>query len=86
MLSQVLFSVQGKFEQALEQLLMGNAAEGLRSRPETYCGVRLTQDFHRQKIRHPSRCQRTMVDGRTFTTASRQSQSLENAARLTRVA
>lgn len=41
--------------------------------------------FNRQKIRQPSRCQRTMVDGRTLTTESRQSHSLVNSARLTRV-
>jgi hypothetical protein len=49
-------------------------------------GGRPALHFHRQKIRHPSRCQRTMVDGRTLTTAWRQSQSLDNTARLARVA
>ena len=47
---------------------------------------RPARHFSRQKIRQPSRCQRTMVDGRTFTTDSRQSHSLVNSARLTRVA
>jgi len=46
---------------------------------------RPARHFSRQKIRQPSRCQRTMVDGRTFTTASRQSHSLVNSARPTRV-
>jgi len=49
-------------------------------------GGRPARHFSRQKIRHPSRCQRTMVDGRTFTTYSRRSHSLVNSARLTRFA
>jgi hypothetical protein len=46
-------------------------------------GGRPALHFRRQ-IRQPNRCQRTMVDGRTVTTASRQSNILVSSARLTR--
>jgi len=57
----------------------------IRMRSSSGIGGRPALHFRRQKIRQPSRCQRTMVDGRTLTTASRQSKSLVNSARLTRV-
>ena len=55
------------------------------TRSSSGIGGRPALHFQRQNIRQPSRCQRTMVDGRTLTTVCRQSQSLENTARLTRV-
>jgi hypothetical protein len=42
--------------------------------------------FPHQKIHQPSRCQGTMVDSRRMTSAVRQSKSLEDSARPTRVA
>ena len=48
-------------------------------------GGRPALHLPRQKSRHPSRCQRIMVAGRTRTTASRQTNSLVNSARLMRV-
>src|SRR5450631_3892742 len=50
----------------------------IRLRSSGGIGGRPALHFERQKIRQPSRCQRTMVDGRTLTTALRQSKSLEN--------
>ena len=48
-------------------------------------GGRPALHLPRQKSCHPSRCQRIMVAGQTRTTASRQSKSLVNSARLIRV-
>lgn len=48
-------------------------------------GRRPALHFKGQKIRYPSRGQRTAVAGCTTTTASRQSKSLENSASCTRV-
>ena len=42
--------------------------------------------FQRHRSRHPARCQRISVSGRTMTSASRQSNSLERKTRLIRVA
>jgi hypothetical protein len=58
----------------------------IRLRSSGGIGSRPALHFQRQKIRQPMRCQRTMVAGRTMTTVSRQSNSLVNSARLTRVA
>ena len=58
----------------------------IRLRSSSGIGGRPALHFQRQKIRQPSRCHRTTVDGLTLTTASRQSKSLENTAKLTRVA
>ena len=57
----------------------------INARNSTGFGGRPVLHLYRQKRRHPSRCQRKMVAGRTRITASRQSKSLVNSARLTRV-
>ena len=49
-------------------------------------GGRPDLDLERQSRRHPARCQRINVSGRTTTRASRQSKSRESNARDTRVA
>jgi hypothetical protein len=58
----------------------------IRLRSSGGIGGRPALHFQRQKSRQRSRCQRTMVDRRTMTTAWRQSKSLVNSAMLARVA
>jgi hypothetical protein len=80
----------------LDQQLIGNsllapqwilcAIRRIKLRSSGGIGGRPALHFRRQKIRQPIRCQRTTVDGRTLTTAARQSNILVNSARLTRVA
>lgn len=54
------------------------SSSGIDGRPD--------RDLYRQNRRHPARCQRTTVSGRTTITQDRQSHILESQARLARVA
>lgn len=58
-----------------------------RMRPCNFRGIggRPGRDFNRQNNRHPARCQRIKVSGRTTTSASRQSKNRYSSARETRV-
>ena len=58
----------------------------INARSSVGIGGRPAVRFQRKKSRAPNRCLRIMVAGRTMITASRQSNSLENNARLIRVA
>ena len=70
-------SPQSEFSMAIRRI-RARSSGGIGGRPDLH--------FHRQKMRQPSRCQRTIVDGRTITIASHKLKSLENTDRQTRVA
>ena len=62
------------------------AMRRIKPRSSTGMGGRPGLDLYRHSSRHPARCQRTTVSGRTTMRQERQSHNLDKKLRLTRVA